>query len=1024
MGKEGDWTCSCFARFLKIRWGTNEELKGGERLSFPAWMARRKATEERARFVIEPGEDVHRALVDLMIIMKRYEELILKRGGNIKTSPYMIHGEYKLKVNQLRIHFREDFLVPFTNFLENKKVSTGHLHAYMYALHAKARNTLKGDGKKSGIPPSGIWSTKAQRLKAGDGGVSADELLDELKEVLGGETSQAYINLQEAAKKVHQMNDEGLKIIRDGGLITQNEVNKWMGFDYRDSSGKLIKGTSARREFARTYVPLKGDNIDDSPDFFAVFEDLQKEGGLSVRGLESRKIMGRESPAENVWAYSIFQVMSRIDRVEKNRVDQALARFVYENSEMLKNHMLVVNDRDLYPSRKSGVKEGTDPDTGKLWLAGESLKGLNPKHLRSEGKDKQHVISFKQNGEQWHIIVRDNRLGRAFNRTNVIESASWMRGLSLTNRYFAMLHTSLSPSFILTNFSRDYQTALFNLTHEAETREGLNKEDTKAMAMQVTRNIGKAFKGLRHYINTRETDTEWSALAREFSDAGGRIEFYGFRNADHVEKSLNTYVQLGDAKSLRNFWRKGWKAGKEKLLDPVSDLNSAVENTMRLSTYRTVKERLMKNGMVEGQAIKQAADVARNLTVNFTMKGEKTPLFNALWLFFNAGTAGSARALQSFNRSKNVRKLARNVFLSTVPISLANYLLAGDDEEGRNRYAQIPMNQRHRQLHIYIPGADTFIKIPLAYGFNMPFVLGDTLVALGMGQINPAEAAVHLFTSTIESFAPLNPANSDRFAVQLLKTASPTIADSVLDIAVNENWVGNPVYKEPFPGSVSVPPAYRAWSTTSKPSRFVSEALNDLTGGSKYEKGVVSVDPAILDHLFSWATGSLGTFLKRSGDYGLDIITKGSVLPKDNFTGEINFNRIPIVRRFVLDEALTKKWDVRDKYEAYESEVLTANAFRTGVMNDFGSSSSEYREFTRSDHYSLYKLNNARKSVDGRITKLYKQRAAVRRNRLLRADVKEERIKKIELRIRDLRVKFVKMFEDKLDRGLRFGKAA
>jgi hypothetical protein len=380
--------------------------------------------------------------------------------------------------------------------------------------------------------------------------------------------------------------------------------------------------------------------------------------------------------------------------------------------------------------------------------------------------------------------------------------------------------------------------------------------------------------------------------------------------------------------------------------------------------------------------------------------------------------------LQSFNRSKNVRKLARNVFLSTIPISLANYLLAGDDDEGRNRYAQIPMNQRHRQLHIYVPGADTFVKIPLAYGFNMPFVLADTLVALGMGQINPAEAALHLVTATVESFAPLNPANSDRFSVQVLKTLSPTLLDGLLDISVNENWVGNPVYKVPFPGAVSPPPAYRSWSTTTKASKFVAESLNSLTGGSKYEKGIVSLDPAIMDHLFSWATGSLGNFLKRSGDYGLDVITKGKVLPKDRFTGEINFNKIPIVRRFVLDEALSRKWNVRDKFDAYEEEVLNANAFRDGVMNDFGSSSSEYRDFTRSHHYSIYKLNNARKTIDGKITKLYKKRAAIRRNRLLREDVKEERARKIELQINDLRTKFVKMFEDKLDRKLRFEKAA
>ena len=1004
-----------FEKILKIRWGP-KSLKGGEQLTFPAWMARRRATEKEARFWIEPGEDIQRALVDYMAIMEKYEKLIVSRGGMVTDSVYRTHDEYKKLVNEKRIQFRRDHIEPFQDFARDNNLKTGDVHAYLYAVHAKSVNEWKDPKGKRKVPPAGIWSEKAQALKEGGIRESAEEILEELERNHGKEGMERF---EKAAQIVYRMNDFKLQIRLEGGLMNQNEINEWMGLEHY-KNGKRIPPNEARQKFAQTYVPIKGDNINDADSFITgIFEDPRREGGLGVKGRESEKLMGRHSPAENVWAWSMFDAMDAIDRAEKNRVDQALARFVYENQEMLKNHMVVVKDSDM---QDKGAR--IDIETGKPYLAGEGIVGLASPQLR----DPEHVISFKQNGEQWHILVRDKRMGRAFNRTKVFEAGKVLNTLAKINRYFAMIHTSLSPEFILTNFSRDYQTALFNIVHEVETRKGLSKTSAKKVARKITKNAWKANRGIHKYIRTQETDTEWSAIAKEFTDAGGKIEFYGFKDTAHVEKTVSDYVKLGESTSVKNFWRKQIvRRAKETPyigLNPISDLNSSVENTMRLSTYQAIKEEFIKNGMTESEAIREAADVARNLTVNFTMKGEKTPLFNSFYLFFNAGTAGSSRALQSFNRSRNVRKVAKYAFLSYIPVSIANYLLAGDDDEGRNRYAQIPMNQRHRQVHIYVPGADGFAKIPLAYGFNMPFVLADTLVAMGMGQINPAEAALHMVTSFVESFAPLSPANSDRFLVQVSKTVSPTIGDPLIDLISNENWVGNPIVKTPFPGAVALPPAYRSWSSTTAPSKWVAETVNDFLGGSKYKKGLISVDPTIIDYMASFVTGSLGKFLKRSGDYGIDVLAKGKLIPRDHVTDEVNFNRIPILRRFILDESITGKWDVRDKYSAYSTEILNSRAYKEGVITDFGLDSDEYRAFRESDHYNLSKLDNLRRSINGKITNLYKDRAKIRRNRLVRDDIKEERLKKIELRIRDLRTKLVKMFEDKMDRGLRFAKAA
>jgi len=552
----------------------------------------------------------------------------------------------------------------------------------------------------------------------------------------------------------------------------------------------------------------------------------------------------------------------------------------------------------------------------------------------------------------------------------------------------------------------------------------LSPERAAKLAKQVTRNAWKATRGLHRYITKDLSNTEWSAYAKEFSENGGRIDFYGYKNASDVENKVNRYIKEQN--------RKGYKKGFKAFTDLMSDVNASVENTMRLSTYVAVKQEFISNGMTETEAIAEAADVARNLTVNFTMKGEMTPMFNALYLFFNAGTAGSFRAMTSYSKSRKVRNLAKGVFAFSLANSLALYFLSGDDEDGENRYGKIPMDQRHRNMYIYVPGIDGFFKIPLAYGFNMPYVLGDTLVAMGMGQINPWRAAVHVVTSAMQTFFPMDVANSDRFIVQVAKTLSPTATDALADMLANENWSGNPIAPEPFPGTAAEPPAYRAWASTSAPAKFITDWANRLLGprglmpggekprlGTRYESAYVSIPPpTYLDYLYNTYTGSLGRFFKNSGNMMVNVWARGKLVPRHKEDLSIEWNKIPIARRFWMDEFLTSKWDVNDKYNIYREEIGSATNFAKGILSEFGSESEQWKNLLKSDYKSLLEMDPIRSSVHGSITKLYKARAALRRNRLINNDVKEEKIIAIEKRIMELKRKFITIFNQRMERGV------
>jgi len=665
-----------------------------------------------------------------------------------------------------------------------------------------------------------------------------------------------------------------------------------------------------------------------------------------------------------------------------------------ENKEQMKDQAVIIHDDDFGGS-------GRDEE-------GDLRLGLLPKNQMN----KQHVISFWQGGEQWHILVKDRRIGRAWNETHVKELGGFLQILQMTTRYFAMMSTSFSPEFMITNPSRDYQLALANLLgHEVETRKGLKGADRAKMALDVTKYGPKAIKDIFEYTRNGKTDTPGTKLVQEFSAAGGRIEFYGFKSARAVERKVNNYVSMGTASGL--------KRGGSWFLEYVSDMNSALENMWRLGSYKVAKEYMIANGVPESEAIQEAADLSRNLTVNFTQRGELTPIFNAVYLFFNAATAGSVRTLMSYNRSQMFRKFMHRYFLAALPVVWVAYMLGGEDDDGRNRYAQIPMNQRHRQMHLPVPGADAFAKIPLGYGINIPFVLADTIMALGFKQINFMEAAWHMMGASIESFVPISWQNSDRFSVSIAKNISPTITDPIIDIMANENWTGNPIYKVPFPGSYSEPPAYRSWSSTTAPSKFIAEWLNRLTGGSKYESGVLSFHPTVIDYMYDFYLGSAGRFIKKGARIPIDFIVNGKVVPRHDITGKIAWNAIPLARRFISDPSLSAKWDVNDKYNAYRGEIENAHFFMEGIYKDFGSTSEEWKGFKKSDHYALARLDAYKKKIVGEITKLYKVRAKISGNRLMRDDTKRLRMIDIDRRIQKLKTIFVKRFEDALDRGVR-----
>jgi hypothetical protein len=435
---------------------------------------------------------------------------------------------------------------------------------------------------------------------------------------------------------------------------------------------------------------------------------------------------------------------------------------------------------------------------------------------------------------------------------------------------------------------------------------------------------------------------------------------------------------------------------------------------IRLSTFDEVVKILIANGRTEVDAHMMAGDVVRNLTVNFSQKGEMSSGLNALYLFFNASVQGSARMFQALfarpgkygKRFTRVQKLAGSIMLMGFAQSILNSTLGGDDEDGRNRYEQIDLTNRSRQGYFYIPGFDTFLKVPWAYGYNFFWAVGDTAGALMMNQTNPAEASMHLLSTAAESFMPFSFGAGDNLFKNTLSAVSPTFIDPLVDLAINESYFGQPIYKENLWGS-SDPPSERYWGSTGPIFKGISRGMNSLTGGSRAEEGFFSISPDILEFIWETASGGIGRFAENTTDLVWNI-GPGAMTHKD--TGMVKWNKVPFVRRFVHDEGSTNTRNVYDAFIYYERAVNSAVGLEAGIKEIYGIG-EQYDNFKDSPDYKLYQERNRRKSAVSKITKLQEKRNKVRANRLMTTDRIREETEKLDAQMRVIRLKFINEME-------------
>jgi hypothetical protein len=868
-------------------------------------------------------DSILRVWQDKMRPLLRTQTAIKEDGGTIseKEDAYLAEEAFHGKTeNDLR-KMRERYLEPMAKKMADYGIEREELDMYLWAKHAKERNAQ-------------IAKINPDMLDGGSGmtNAQADQVLDQAKK------EGKQLRLNELAGIVYSLLDEKRKIMRHS-LADDSMVDTW-------------------NNAYKYYVPLKGRAVDDSGGSYP-----RVGRGFDIRGKESLRALGRRTKPESPTIHAIKDTTESIIRYRKNEVGNALLALVEANP-----------NPEYWEAHD---KDSPDFERKLLKKQGEEVVGT------AKVINKEDYFITKRDGKEYYIRIEDPLLMRAMKNMGP-EKMNWVvRQLAKVSRFLSSMVTSYNPEFVITNFSRDIQTAILNLQAEIDLHDG--KAKGKQITGKMIKSVPVAARAIYASLRNKKLTgnmAEWQKSFDEFRNDGANTGWFQLLDVEQQAAELADLMEMNKATVKGQFLK-----NRKRIGDFVSNINSAVENAIRLSVY--------KSAVDSGITRKQAASLAKNLTVNFNRKGEVGASMNALYMFFNAsvqGTAAFARAMGTMKIDENgarklnvAQKAAIGIMFASFGLAILNRSVAGEDDDGENWWDKVPDYVKERNLvlmkSMWGGPEGEYITIPLPYGYNVFNALATTLDSGVNGNKSVAQSAGTMVKAMMGAFSPLGVAESDSFAGAATRSLAPTAVKPLADLAANENFFGSKIFAENFEFGTKRPDSHLHLRSTNDFWVWTAEFLNDSTGGSPYRSGLIDVSPDKMGYMFNYFVGGAGQFYSRIVHLGIKGVQER----------EIEATEVPFVRRFTGKV----NW-YADQQKFYDRKEEIDQLVDERKTLDYGS--QERKEFEL-EHKAMLSLQLTSKSVAAELTRLRKQRNKITDDEDMSEKDKEEKLKPIELKM-------------------------
>jgi len=832
---------------------------------------------------------------------------------------------------------------------KNENSSYALANAYLYAKHALERNAR-------------IRKLSKGQIEKGSG-MSDKEANDIIAFVNG--MNQMQRNVMErtlaASKNIIDITND---TYIEGGLIP----------DYKDGVDVDDDTKEAFTQYS-FYVPLRGfadpEESLDIAEYGAGGASGQKFGAGSK---QNKSALGRSSYAGDIINNIGVQRQAAIDKAEKNKVGQSFLRLLESDDPDINKDDIPAYVLERHPLRRV-------------------MRNGRISHMpdRNFNDPNEPILAVRRGGEEILIGFDDPRLATALKGTSVGQANKFLGALHSLTRTYANLLTSWNPAFILSNLPRDIETAAFNA----------QQYGMKGTSKDIIKNMKPAFQAVLKSVNGKEADPYWANRYKEFKENGGANALNQManeiENSKDIKRTIDKIVDA-DAKGNKALTKKLWTESKRRggsVIGYVEALNTAAENSVRLSFFDKMVLELEGQGVPKERALKEAAVAARQLTTNFAKGGELKYGMNSLYLFFNASLQGSMAMVNSLINNKRGRQLVMSVVGMGFFMDWMNALTSGDeDDDGTVDYDDLG---EYKLAHsIVLPdlnGDGTFVTIPLAYGVNMFYNFGRSLANLTRGAsgfnntYTPTQAAMSSLGPVVETINPFG-GNS------ALTFLSPTVGDPVVELLTNKNFMDSPIYKELSPYEQYKSRSSLHWSTTSPVAVGIAKFINDyIGGGDDVIPGTVAgmrvdINPDALEHIFDFMLGGAGKFVLQMGE------TAGRVpeIMGEGFNKDM-VRRTPIVNKAFT--AVTNKDRAGSFYEKRDDILAISSSYSDAV--DDGDRARIVR--LREKYPQELRLMRPIKAINNQIRKLNKLKREVRSNARISDDKRRDAIKKIDDRI-------------------------
>jgi hypothetical protein len=672
--------------------------------------------------------------------------------------------------------------------------------------------------------------------------------------------------LSEISPEKRQQLEESAQVVREILEDTRNAMVE-LGLETKET-------IMAFEKMFKNYVPLQGRSSDEA-DF--VYSPYPNGGtGFSVSGATTKKAKGRVTESVNIIAQVISQNAAVRIKGRTNEAMNALYRLVEQNPNP-KVWQVLDKEKDGYKS------------------------------------DDPNIVSVRVNGVQKAIRFKDASYAQSLRKMNMPQTNYFVKAMGSINSWLRAAFTSRNPEFILSNFSRDIQSAIFNASAESEIEGGF-LNGTGAMR-RIFKLVGPSLKTLVKDEVGGKTDPLIMKYYEEFKEDGGKTGWAYQKSLEDIANEL----QIDDS----------GKTGAQKILGTakgalefVEGINDAFENSIRLSAYIAARE--------GGVSREKAAQFAKNITVNFNKQGEWGAAVNATYLFFNASVQGTARLGRSlvnlrppmrpdgsrrewYERATTAQKAALGMVILNGLLTTLNRAVSDEDEDEVLFYNKIPDYVKERNIIIMRPDGKNYWKIPMPYGYNIFANIGSTSVEVASGDKEALEGLGFVAMSMVNAFSPVSFGQADSMGKHVTKTSIPTAFKPFFEaFAFNETYFGGPVMAEQYPFGTPKPNSSMSFRAPEEVKQFFSW-INEATGGSEDVPGIIDINPDGGWYIFEYFLGGTGRFVTRSLETGRKIAADSPENPID-----LDFNDVPFMR-IVYGEP-SKYYDM-EKFKNREVEI-------------------------------------------------------------------------------------------------------